>query len=79
MDDYYVNREDWDNIMELGYQSLVQKIPSKTKSAFTRLYSIFDVGITREAIQVHFQLKLPKGKRLAAVKPLLKRLIVMIF
>jgi replication factor C subunit 1 len=38
MDYYYLNREDWDNIMDLGYQDLVKKIPTKNKTAFTRLY-----------------------------------------
>lgn len=37
MDEYYLDREDWDSIMELGYQGLTSKIPTKTKSAFTRM------------------------------------------
>lgn len=36
MDDYYLNREDWDSIQEIGYHDLVVGISSKTKSAFTR-------------------------------------------
>jgi replication factor C subunit 1 len=39
MDNYYLNREDWDNIMELGYQDLIKQIPTKNKSAFTRMYN----------------------------------------
>ena len=36
MDYYYLNREDWDSIMELGYQKLAESIPTKAKTAFTR-------------------------------------------
>ena len=41
MDDYYLNREDWDTIVELGLDQwkdelVLKKIASATKSAFTR-------------------------------------------
>lgn len=39
MDAYYLTRDDWDSILELGYQSLSSGIPTKTKSAFTRTYN----------------------------------------
>jgi len=42
MDDYFLTKEDWDNIIELGVgpceESTVQ-IPSSVKSAFTRMYN----------------------------------------
>ncbi|KAJ3262664.1 hypothetical protein HK103_000193 [Boothiomyces macroporosus] len=39
MDSYYLNKDDFDSVMELGYQSYPSGIPSKTKSAFTRTYN----------------------------------------
>ena len=39
MDQYYITREDWDSIMDLGYQDLIQNIPTKTKTLFTRTYN----------------------------------------
>jgi replication factor C subunit 1 len=39
MDDYYITRDDWDGILELGFQHLVTAIPSKNKAAFTRAYT----------------------------------------
>ncbi|KAJ3318387.1 hypothetical protein HDV06_003072 [Boothiomyces sp. JEL0866] len=39
MDNYYLNKDDFDSIMELGYQSYPSGIPSKTKSSFTRSYN----------------------------------------
>jgi replication factor C subunit 1 len=39
MDTYYLSREDWDSVLELGYQSLATDIPSKTRSGFTRTYN----------------------------------------
>jgi replication factor C subunit 1 len=36
MDEYYISREDWDSIMELGFQDKVKAIPTKVKTAFTR-------------------------------------------
>ena len=43
MDDYYLNREDWDALVELGldeYQEdlVLKKISTATKTAFTRKY-----------------------------------------
>jgi len=42
MDDYFLTKEDWDNIIELGVgpcdEGTVQ-IPSAVKSAFTRMYN----------------------------------------
>lgn len=39
MDEYYLTRDDWDSIADLGYQSLITDIPSKTKATFTRSYN----------------------------------------
>ncbi|TCD66208.1 hypothetical protein EIP91_001655 [Steccherinum ochraceum] len=44
MDDYYLNREDWDTIVELGLDEwkddvVLKKVASTTKSAFTRKYN----------------------------------------
>ncbi|GAA6026332.1 hypothetical protein JCM10207_008062, partial [Rhodosporidiobolus poonsookiae] len=45
MDDYYLSKEDWDAIVELGVgeefeqEKVLKKIDSKTKSAFTRKYN----------------------------------------
>ncbi|KAI8900817.1 replication factor RFC1 C terminal domain-containing protein [Globomyces pollinis-pini] len=39
MDKYYITKDDWDSIMELGYQPLADKIPTKTKGSFTRNYN----------------------------------------
>jgi replication factor C subunit 1 len=36
MDEYYLTRDDWDSIMEMGYSYLATTIPSKIKTAFTR-------------------------------------------
>lgn len=47
MDDYYICREDWDTIVELGIGEqkedvVLKKIPTATKSAFTRKYNSRD-------------------------------------
>jgi replication factor C subunit 1 len=42
MDYYFLTREDWDNIIELGVGPMgddTVQIPTQTKSAFTRLYN----------------------------------------
>lgn len=39
MDSYYLTRDDWDGIMELGYQNLTLNIPTKVKAGFTRTYN----------------------------------------
>jgi len=38
MDDYFLVKEDWDSIVELGLntENLIKDIPSNVKSAFTR-------------------------------------------
>ena len=41
MDDYFLNREDWDTVVELGLDQwkdeiVLKNISSATKSAFTR-------------------------------------------
>lgn len=43
MDEYFISREDWDTIVELGVDQnkddiVLKKIPTATKSAFTRKY-----------------------------------------
>ncbi|KAI9448378.1 replication factor RFC1 C terminal domain-containing protein [Lactarius indigo] len=47
MDDYYISREDWDTIVELGLgeqkdEVVLKKIPTATKSALTRRYNSQD-------------------------------------
>ncbi|KAI6041918.1 replication factor RFC1 C terminal domain-containing protein [Pisolithus marmoratus] len=46
MDEYYLTREDWDTIVELGVDEnkddVLKKIPAATKSAFTRRYNAGD-------------------------------------
>ncbi|KAF9986298.1 hypothetical protein BGZ65_008089 [Modicella reniformis] len=44
MDGYYLNREDWDTILELGIgkndgKKVMENIPTATKAAFTRKYN----------------------------------------
>ena len=44
MDDYYLSREDWDTVVELGLgdfrdEAVLKKIPTATKTAFTRKYN----------------------------------------
>ena len=44
MDKYFLNKEDWDALLELGLGELqgdliMKKIPSNVKSAFTRTYN----------------------------------------
>ncbi|KAJ3371044.1 hypothetical protein HDU91_005634 [Kappamyces sp. JEL0680] len=39
MDHYYLNRDDWDSIMEFGYQKLAAGISTKAKTTFTRTYN----------------------------------------
>lgn len=41
MDEYYISREDWDTIVELGVDQhkddiVLKKIPAATKTAFTK-------------------------------------------
>ena len=44
MDGYFLSREDWDTIVDLGLgahkgEDVLKKIPTQTKSAFTRKYN----------------------------------------
>ena len=44
MDDYYLSREDWDTVVERGLgdfrdEAVLKKIPTATKTAFTRKYN----------------------------------------
>jgi len=47
MDDYYITKEDWDALVELGVgegyeeEAVLKLIPTQTKSAFTRKLSRF--------------------------------------
>lgn len=41
MDEYYLNKDDWDSLVELGVDNrkddlILKKIPTATKTAFTR-------------------------------------------
>lgn len=47
MDDYYLTKEEWDGIVELGIgelsaESLLKQIETKVKTAFTRKYNTLD-------------------------------------
>ena len=39
MDDYYLTRDDFESLVELGYQDGFKDVPTKTKSSFTRQYN----------------------------------------
>ena len=39
LDDYYLTRDDFESLMDLGYQDAYKELPTKTKSSFTRLYN----------------------------------------
>jgi replication factor C subunit 1 len=44
MDEYFISREDWDTLVELGVgdhhdELIMKKISTQTKSAFTRKYN----------------------------------------
>ncbi len=44
MDEYYLNKEDWDSVVELGVDTnkddiILKKIPASVKTAFTRKYN----------------------------------------
>ena len=39
MDHYYLSKEDWETLSELGFNRLFSQIPSKIKSTFTRTYN----------------------------------------
>jgi len=46
MDEYYLSREDWDTIVELGVDDrrdelVLKKIPTAVKTTFTRKYAVF--------------------------------------
>lgn len=43
MDEYYLNKEDWDTLVELGVgarkdETILKTVPTATKTAFTRAY-----------------------------------------
>ncbi|KAJ9110660.1 hypothetical protein QFC19_001489 [Naganishia cerealis] len=47
LDEYYLNKEDWESLVELGIgdmdgDAMLKKIPSQTKSTFTRIYNKID-------------------------------------
>ncbi|KAJ9101197.1 hypothetical protein QFC21_003416 [Naganishia friedmannii] len=47
LDEYYLNKEDWDTLVELGVgdmegEATMKKIPTQTKSTFTRIYNKVD-------------------------------------
>lgn len=42
LDEYYLNKEDWEALVELGVgdmegEAMMKKIPTQTKSTFTRM------------------------------------------
>jgi Replication factor RFC1 C terminal domain len=43
MDEYFLNKEDWDTLVELGVgdrkdETILKSIPTNTKTAFTKAY-----------------------------------------
>ncbi|KAG8852748.1 hypothetical protein FRB91_006029 [Serendipita sp. 411] len=46
MDDYYLNKDDWDTVMELGVgghnEEFLKSVPTATKTAFTKTYNASD-------------------------------------
>ncbi|KAJ9111852.1 hypothetical protein QFC20_002439 [Naganishia adeliensis] len=47
LDEYYLNKEDWDVLVDLGVgdmdgEAMLKKIPTQTKSTFTRIYNKTD-------------------------------------
>ncbi|CED83681.1 dna replication factor large subunit [Phaffia rhodozyma] len=66
MDEYYLSKEDWDSIVELGVgerkdETILKKIPTSVKSTFTRNYNKKD-----HPIAVHKATNVPVAKKLAA-------------
>lgn len=54
MDEYWLTRDDWDSVLDLGYQDYLKNIPTKNKSSFTRNYNkmahanpFIDRGVTK--------------------------------
>jgi replication factor C subunit 1 len=44
MDEYFLNKEDWDTLVELGVgnrkdETILKTIPATTKTAFTKAYA----------------------------------------
>jgi len=70
MDDYFLSREDWDTIVELGLDDrkdevVLKKISTATKTAFTRKYNLRD-----HPIAFHKAIDLGKApKKIAAAGP----------
>ena len=69
MDDYFLNREDWDTLVELGLDEykdelVLKKISSATKTALTRKYNAAD-----HPIAFHKATDLGKVKKIAAQGP----------
>jgi len=57
MDEYYLSKEDWDTVVEMGIDDrkdsvVLKKISSATKTAFTKKYELFSL-ILCQADDVH--------------------------
>ena len=69
MDDYFLNRDDWDTLVELGLDEykdelVLKKISTATKTALTRKYNAGD-----HPIAFHKATDLGKAKKIAAAGP----------
>lgn len=69
MDEYYLSKDEWDAIVEMGIgensgEPLLKKIPAATKSAFTRKYNTSDHPIPfHKATEITQAKKAPAAER----------------
>lgn len=69
MDEYYLSKDEWDAIVEMGIgensgDPLLKKIPAATKSAFTRKYNTSDHPIPfHKATEIAMSKKMPAAEK----------------
>jgi replication factor C subunit 1 len=69
MDEYYLSKDEWDAIVEMGIgentgDALLKKIPTQTKSAFTRKYNSSDHPIPfHKATDIAQSKKMPAAEK----------------
>lgn len=69
MDEYYLSKEEWDAIVEMGIgdntgEALLKRIPTATKSAFTRKYNSTDHPIPfHKATDIAQSKKMPAAEK----------------
>lgn len=69
MDEYYLSKDEWDAIIEMGIgensgEPLLKKIPAATKSAFTRKYNTTDHPIPfHKATEITLSKKMPAAEK----------------